>query len=260
MSKILRVLVVDDQQDIYEYLTDFLPLVGSYAVEHAPTLIHALAKTNAYEPEVIVFNTDIPPQQHTRQILKEIMNKHKNCRVLAVATDDAETKRVLKKQGVHGILVRPFDMTDLSQRVKEMLPLLNVEKPESCHARLLIADDEPDLAYFIGEYFHELGLQVYTARDGEEAFEVFTREKCNLAIVDLNMPKISGRKLIDMMRASAAPPRDIIVIGAALGDSAYEIRRMGCDLHEKPLDLEALKQIILEDCRKFRLTLASHVA
>lgn len=254
MTKAIRVLVVDDGAEIFEYLADFMPLVGPYVVEHAPTLIHALAKTNAYEPEVIIFNTEMHPQEHTRAVLKEIMSKHKDCRIIAVTEPNSKTESYLKKQGVSSVLVRPFDMTDLSQRVRALLPPLKNEKPETNQARLLIADDEPDLAAYMGEFFQDLGLEVHTARDGEEAFEVFSREKCNLAIVDLNMPKIGGRQLIDMMRTSTAPPRNILVIGAALGESAFEIRRLGFDLHDKPVDLEVLKQIILEDCRKFRLT------
>lgn len=252
MPKTHRVLVIDDRKDTFDYLSDFIPLIGQYVVEHAPTLIHALAMTNAFEPEVIVFNTEIKPAEHAHYVLSEIRRKHEASKVIALAADETAAE-ALRKAGLTRILAKPFDMTDLSQRVKELLPPDGQADGARETARLLIADDEHELAEYMAEFFSELGLEVFKAGDGESAFEIFSREKCNLAIVDLNMPKVSGRKLIDMMRAHAKPPRDIIVIGAVLGESVYELRRMGCDLIEKPVDMEELKKLILEDCEKFRL-------
>ncbi|WP_243522493.1 response regulator transcription factor [Bacillus pseudomycoides] len=58
--------------------------------------------------------------------------------------------------------------------------------------RVLIADDEQDMLKILKAYFEKEGFQVLLAKDGDEALEIFYKEKIDLAILDWMMPKKNG--------------------------------------------------------------------
>ena len=68
---------------------------------------------------------------------------------------------------------------------------------------ILIVDDE-DLVLEVGQKFLKfMGYQVLTARDGEEALEAYPepiRERINLVILDLVMPKMEGGEVFDRLK------------------------------------------------------------
>jgi two-component system chemotaxis response regulator CheY len=66
--------------------------------------------------------------------------------------------------------------------------------------RVLIADDEPHIRSVIARIVTTLGGQVVAeAGDGEEALRLFEKERPNLAILDINMPKITGDQVLARM-------------------------------------------------------------
>jgi len=67
---------------------------------------------------------------------------------------------------------------------------------------LLLVDDE-DLVLHVGRDFLEhLGYTVLLARDGQEAIEVFARERhrIDLVVLDLTMPRLSGLEVMQQIR------------------------------------------------------------
>ncbi|AFH84117.1 Two-component response regulator [Bacillus anthracis str. H9401] len=58
--------------------------------------------------------------------------------------------------------------------------------------KVLIADDEQDMLRILKAYFEKEGFEVFLAKDGEEALQIFYDEKIDLAILDWMMPKHSG--------------------------------------------------------------------
>lgn len=66
---------------------------------------------------------------------------------------------------------------------------------------ILLCEDEPDIRKFIREVLESNGYSVIEARDGEEAIEAFRyhREKISLVILDVIMPKKSGKDVHDMI-------------------------------------------------------------
>jgi two-component system, chemotaxis family, chemotaxis protein CheY len=71
---------------------------------------------------------------------------------------------------------------------------------EARKVRVLIADDEPHIRNVIARIVTALGGQVVAeAGDGEEALRLFETERPSLAILDINMPKITGDQVLARM-------------------------------------------------------------
>ncbi|CAM4296258.1 regulator [Bacillus manliponensis] len=69
--------------------------------------------------------------------------------------------------------------------------------------KVLIADDELDMLKILKAYFEKEGFQVYIAKDGAEALEVFYRERIDLAVLDWMMPKVNGIRVCQEMKQQA---------------------------------------------------------
>ncbi|MFC1624716.1 response regulator transcription factor [Candidatus Omnitrophota bacterium] len=66
--------------------------------------------------------------------------------------------------------------------------------------RILLAEDEKDMAYAVTLQLEASGYEVIKASDGEEALKKARAEKPDLIILDLMMPKIDGYKVCRMLK------------------------------------------------------------
>jgi DNA-binding response OmpR family regulator len=57
---------------------------------------------------------------------------------------------------------------------------------------LLVVDDEPDIAKLVARIFEKRGYRVNVAGDGAEALASVAKDRPDLLILDLNLPKIDG--------------------------------------------------------------------
>jgi len=62
--------------------------------------------------------------------------------------------------------------------------------------KILVADNDIFFAKFVENYFNEKGLNVEIALNGKEAIEKLLEKQFDLIIVDLVLPKISGKDVI----------------------------------------------------------------
>ena len=58
--------------------------------------------------------------------------------------------------------------------------------------RILVADDEPDIADLVCLYLQNENYETRVCYSGQEALEEIRREKPDLAILDIMMPGVSG--------------------------------------------------------------------
>jgi two-component system, response regulator PdtaR len=79
--------------------------------------------------------------------------------------------------------------------------------------RILVADDEPASAGALKELLEAIGYQVIgPAPDGAEAVRLAVRERPDLAILDIDMPRLSGLDAIDQITRQCPIP--VIVLTA----------------------------------------------
>ena len=65
---------------------------------------------------------------------------------------------------------------------------------------ILIAEDDLDIIEILRLYLENEGLTIFTAPDGEKAFEIFQSNKIDIAIVDIMMPRMDGLTMVAKLR------------------------------------------------------------
>jgi two-component system phosphate regulon response regulator PhoB len=66
--------------------------------------------------------------------------------------------------------------------------------------RILIVDDEPDIVTFLSAVLEENGYSSLSAKDGVEGLDIVRKEKPDLILLDLMMPKKSGITMFQELR------------------------------------------------------------
>ena len=93
---------------------------------------------------------------------------------------------------------------------------------------ILVVEDEKNISNVIKAYLEKENYNVVTAFDGQEAMDIFEREKIDLIILDLMLPKISGEEVCNRIRSTSDIP--IIMLTAKSDeDSRVEGLTMGAD-------------------------------
>ncbi len=80
--------------------------------------------------------------------------------------------------------------------------------------KILIADDEEGVLFFFGQMLKNEGFEIITAKDGEEAKEEFQKNKPDLAILDIKMPKCDGFEVLQWIRETVNEWVPVIMLSA----------------------------------------------
>ncbi len=107
-------------------------------------------------------------------------------------------------------------------------------------ARILVADDEPDLLIIIREALEREGFVVETAPDGEQALARIKANAPDIAILDWRMPLMDGFQVCRKLREDPVFEHlpVILLSASATRDSKVEGLNIGADdFLTKPVDL-----------------------
>ena len=78
--------------------------------------------------------------------------------------------------------------------------------------KILLAEDNPTNQLVATQMLESLGANVSVASDGQEALEMLEREMFDVALIDIEMPRISGDDLIRLLRAKGGRFADMPMI------------------------------------------------
>jgi two-component system phosphate regulon response regulator PhoB len=76
-----------------------------------------------------------------------------------------------------------------------------IQAADAMPDRILVVDDEPDIAALVAYHLAKRGYRVSTANDGSEALKVATAERPDLLVLDLMLPERSGFEVLQELRA-----------------------------------------------------------
>ena len=119
--------------------------------------------------------------------------------------------------------------------------------------KILVADDEINIRRILETRLSIRGYKVFLAADGEEAITMFKKERPNLVILDLMLPKIDGYGVCRELRKESKVP---IIMLTALGGISDRVTglELGADDYVikpfSPKELEARIRSVLRRTQK----------
>ncbi|MFN3406552.1 MAG: sigma-54-dependent transcriptional regulator [Caldimicrobium sp.] len=107
--------------------------------------------------------------------------------------------------------------------------------------KILVAEDEEITLKHLLNTLKREGYEVVAARDGSEAIELLQKERFDVVITDIKMPKISGMEVLDKAKEIDPDIEVLIITGFGSIGSAVEAMKKGAyDYITKPFDLDEL--------------------
>ena len=121
--------------------------------------------------------------------------------------------------------------------------------------KIMIAEDDEDIAELITLYLENDDFQVVQAQNGKEALERFEQMNIDLLIVDLMMPEINGYETIRKIREVSQIPILILSAKSMNQDKVLGLG-IGADMYmTKPFDpLELVAQVKAMIRRSYRFS------
>jgi len=107
--------------------------------------------------------------------------------------------------------------------------------------KILIVDDEADIALILKLQLEDAGYQTVRARDGVEALEALEREEFSLIMLDIKMPRMDGLEVLGRIGGERTP----VVMMTAHGseDIAVDAMKKGAlDYISKPFETDDMMQ------------------
>ena len=121
-----------------------------------------------------------------------------------------------------------------------------------CSKRLLIVDDEPRFASFVGKVAAPLGYDVEITTHGREFQKAYRKNKPDCIVLDMVMPEIDGNELI-LWLVEEGCDADIIIITGFSPDYAVNARILGefkglrsVRTLSKPVSVAQLRKILAD--------------
>ncbi|MBC2714416.1 MAG: PAS domain S-box protein [Desulfobacteraceae bacterium] len=112
---------------------------------------------------------------------------------------------------------------------------------------ILIVDDEAMLTETGKSMLNELGYQVLTANDGKTAIETYAShpQKIDLVILDMIMPKMSGRATFNHLKIIDPAVKVLVSSGYGINGQASKLLEKGCrGFIQKPFNMMELSKKI----------------
>lgn len=99
--------------------------------------------------------------------------------------------------------------------------------------KILLVEDDKSLQEIYGVRLGSEGYQMLIAGDGEEALNVALKEKPDLILSDVMMPKISGFDMLDILRSTPEIKDTKVIIMTALSSEDQRERgeQLGADIY-----------------------------
>ena len=127
-------------------------------------------------------------------------------------------------------------------------------------AQILVVDDESGVRELVGDVLGLEGYQVTIAVDGLDALSQIRKQKFDLYVLDINMPKIDGLVLLEKVRGSGDQTPALLLSARREKDDIHQGFRVGADDYvTKPFSIEELALRVEAILRRTQNTEASNI-
>ncbi|MEZ5941968.1 MAG: sigma-54 dependent transcriptional regulator [Planctomycetaceae bacterium] len=114
---------------------------------------------------------------------------------------------------------------------------------ESTPVDILIVEDDEEFRGMAAQFLRRHGHHVSESGNGQDGLYQLQRRRFDVAILDMNLPGVSGLEVLDRLREQQIETEVLILTGQATVENAVDAMKRGaCDYLTKPFPLAALEQ------------------
>jgi CheY-like chemotaxis protein len=117
--------------------------------------------------------------------------------------------------------------------------------------RVLVVDDNRDVAESTAVLLRMAGCDVHVAYDGDEALRSMPRVRPDAVLLDIGLPRMNGYEVAERIRAQSEFRRTLIVAVSGYGQQEHRLQseRSGFDYHiVKPIEPTVLTDLLASLC------------
>ena len=90
-------------------------------------------------------------------------------------------------------------------------------------SKILIVEDEPDIAELLAYDLHQAGFETITAFNGEDAFRHANKRSPDLILLDLLLPGVDGLEICRMLKGNPTTADIPVIMLTAKGEKTDRI-------------------------------------
>lgn len=251
-----RALVVDDDEEVRNLVLEYLEVSG-FEVLKAENGLEALLKVKHERPEVVVIDVHMP-RLGGLEALKRIRAFDASIRVVVISGRAAEVERDALRLGAHAVLPKPLVLPDLSRALGAEVVAAPVAAATGAAAsvvsapavartdpRILLVDDDAGVREMLQELMTATGCQTHAAADGAAALRAVVTTPCDVILLDIDMPGLSGLETLVAIRALVPDVPVVMVSGIESEEVARSALAKGAfDYIMKPIDVQRLTSVV----------------
>ena len=120
--------------------------------------------------------------------------------------------------------------------------------------RVLVIDDDPNLADSIQEGLERKGYECVVANSSSEGVRLMERDEPNVILTDLKLDEMDGMAILRKAKKEFPDTEVLVITGHGDVQTAVEAMRAGAaNFLEKPIKLEELRTMVERASQRFRL-------
>lgn len=232
-SPVARVLIAEDSPDIRALIEMLLSDAG-YEVRTASDGRAAVVAAREWKPDLILMDLSLPLLSGWEAVRQIRMDPASNGAVIVAVTAHAmqgDRERAMAA-GCNGFIAKPIDEEAFAGQVADLLrhrpaavePDTARASTSSEPARVLVVDDQPDVASLIREDLEADGHDVTVAHSASEAAVLAEDEPFELAVIDIMLRGESGYRLTETLKQNADYlPVLLVTAGTIDRDRGYAV-------------------------------------
>lgn len=234
-----KILLVDDNEAYIDSIKDILEDEG-YEVQTANSGEEACDISDAARFDLVLMDIKMPGMNGVECFLR--MKSQNPAVKVILFTAYALTELIEKAHanGVLAVLKKPLDLDKLDKILIDIL-----KEPDGGY--ILLADDDRDLCENLYDALTEYGYRVAMATDADDVVNEAERQKFNVLILDLKMPKIKGLELYRRIKELQPNLATIIITGYAeeMRDIVHQaIDENAYTMLPKPINIKQLLELL----------------
>jgi two-component system response regulator HydG len=238
MSEKTKILVVDDNEEFCQNVTDILEL-HDYEVISAYDGLKAMALVIQSDFSLVLMDIKMPVLDglKTFRKIRQIAPNTPVIMVTAYAVE--ELVRDALREGAYGFLKKPIDFDEL---------LRLITQATGKGAMILVADNDRDLCSNLKEVLSDRGYRVNVAYDGNMALEEATKNNFDVVLLDIVLPMLNGLETYLAIREFRPDVVAIVITGYRQEMSELvqqALQENVCTCLEKPIDIDKLLSLLV---------------